>query len=79
MRRTTDDKAQSTQATESKKNQDAPASASSGIRVGGSIKNLSTVVNLAKSKKSKLKTNFTKVNSETDFLILETKKTFIHL
>ncbi len=79
MLRTTNDKALSTQATESEKNQDAPASASGSVGVGGSIQNLSTVANLAKFKKSKLKTNFVKANSGTDLLISETKEAFIYL
>ncbi len=71
-------------------NQDAIAStgSASGSGVDGSIKNLSIIANLAKSKKSKStkskksdlpKANFAKVNSETDFLTLEAKKAFIHL
>ncbi len=87
MLRKTDDEALSTQTTNNKKNQDAPASAGGG-GVGGSIKNLSTIANSAKSKNSKLskskksdlpKANFAKVNSGTDFLTSEAKKAFIHL
>ncbi len=52
-----------------------------GGGVGRSIKNLSIVAKLAKSKKSDLlKANFIKINSfGTDFLTLKAKKTFIHL
>ncbi len=84
---TTNDETLNTQVTQNKMNQNILASASGG-RVGGSIKNLLTVPNLAKSKKSKLtkskksdllKTNFAKVNFGTDFLTLEAKKTFIYL
>ncbi len=79
MLQTTDDEALSTQATANKKNQDALVSVDGGIVVGGSIKNLSTIVNLAKSKKSKSKANIAKANSGTDFLISRAKKAFIHL
>ncbi len=47
----------------SEKNQDAPSSVSSG-GIDGNIKNMSSVVKSAKSKKP----NFAKANSETDFL-----------
>ncbi len=78
-----EDEAQSTQA----ENQDAPSPASKTDN-GGSIKNLSIVANLAKSKKSKLikskksdlpKANFAKDNFRTDFLTPKAKKAFIHL
>ncbi len=87
MLRTTNDEALSTLTTENKKNKDAPTSTSSG-GVGRSFENLSTAAKLAKSKKSKStkskksdlpKAKFAKVNSGTDFLILEAKKAFIHL
>ncbi len=62
-------------------NQDVSSAAggADGDEVGGSIKNLSTVANLAKSKKSKSKANFAKANSGTDFLTFRAKKAFIHL
>ena len=47
--------------------------------ISGSIKNLSTIANLARSKKSKLKANFVKPHSETDLLTLRAKKAFIYL
>ncbi len=74
--KSTGDKTQSTQA----ENQNAPsiASEADGGRIGRSIKNLSTVANLARFKKSKLKANFAKANSGTDFLTLGAKKAFIH-
>ena len=54
-----------------------------GDEVGGSIKNPSTVVNLAKKLKStKLKKtglSDIKANSETDFLTSRAKKAFIYL
>ncbi len=77
MLQTTDDEALSIQTTRNKKNQDAPAivDANGGTGSGRSIKNLSTVRKLAKSKKS----NFAKANSETDFLTPGAKKAFIHL
>lgn len=69
------------------KSQDIPcdtSSNSSGISISKSIKNLSTIVNLAKSKKSDLaefkksdlpKANFTKDNSSgTDFHTLKPKR-----
>ncbi len=49
---TTDDNDPGVLVTENKKNQDAPASASSG-RVGGNFENLSIAAKLIKSKKSK--------------------------
>ncbi len=58
----------------SEKNQGAPSGVGSR-GVDGDIKNLSTIVKSAKSKKP----NFTKANSKTDFLILKAKKAFIHL
>ena len=79
------DKALSTQATEDKRNEAILANAGSigvGDRVGGSIKNLLTVVNLAKSKLTKLKKARllnTKAHSGTDFLIPRAKKAFIYL
>lgn len=61
----------------------------SSSSIGGSIKNMSIVANLAKSKKSDLtkskksnlpNTNFAKDNTfGTDFLNLEVKETFIYL
>ena len=76
-------KAQSTQA----ENQDIPGVAGrvDGGGVGRNIENLSIVVNLAKSKKSKLtkpkKSDLPnkKVNSRTDFLTSGAKDAFIHL
>ncbi len=64
-----------------RRNQDAPASAGTDEGVdgsaggGGSIKNLSTIVKSAKSKKP----NFANTNSETDFLTPGAKEAFIHL
>ncbi len=59
----------------SKKNQDAPNGGNSRD-VDGNIKNLSSVVKSAKSKKP----NFVKNNSsKTEFLILRAKKAFIYL
>ncbi len=87
MLQTANDEALSTQATKNEKNQDAPANTGGG-RVGRNIKNLSTIANLAESKKSKLtkskksdlpKANFAKINSRTDFLTFEAKKAFINL
>ncbi len=75
-----------------KENQDAIADAGSASngKISRSIKNLSTVAKLAKSKKLKLTKpkksdlikaqNFAKANSSrTDFLTSEAKKVFIHL
>ncbi len=75
--RTTEKEALSTQAIENEKNQDAPSAAggANGGNVGRSIKNLSTAIKSAKSKKP----NFAKANSGTDFLTLEAKEAFIHL
>ena len=78
MLRTTDKEALSTQATENERNQDASASAGSvgGGGVDGDIKNLSSVVKSAKSKKP----IFAKTNSsETDFLTTGAREAFIHL
>ncbi len=75
MLQTTNDRALSTQATENKSNQDIPANAGGDVYVDGDIKNLSSVMKLAKSKKP----NFAKANSKTDFLNPGAKKTFIHL
>ncbi len=58
----------------SKKNQDVSSGCSSK-GVDGDIKNLSSIVKSAKSKKP----NFTKANSGTDFLTLRAKEAFIHL
>ncbi len=74
MLRTTDNKTLSTEVTENEKNQDIPASADGG-RVDRDIKNLSSIVKSAKSKKP----YFAKANSRTDFLTLGAKKAFIHL
>ena len=83
----TSNKSQNTQAG----NQDVlgAASGADGGRIGGSIKNLSIVTNLAKFKKSKstkskkldlLKANFAKANLfRTDFLTLNAKKAIIYL
>ncbi len=83
MLQTTDDRALSTQATKNEKSQDITSSTTrtNGVEIGKSIKNLSTIAKLTKSKKSDLaKANFPKVNSSgTDFLTFEAKKTFIHL
>ncbi len=79
--RITDDEALSIQAIGNEKNQDALASAGAGggagggAGVGGSIKNLSTAIKSAKSKKP----NFAKTNSGTDFLTPGAKEAFIHL
>ncbi len=72
------------QANKNKKNQDTlrgNGSIGGGDKVDRSIKNLSIVAKSTKSKKSDLpKANFVKVYFfETDFLTLESKKTFIHL
>ena len=88
MLQTTNDDALSTQATEDKTDEAASTGVGDagsndiGDRVGRSIENLSTIVNLAKksksikSKKSGLPN--AKANSGTDFLILGAKKVFIH-
>ncbi len=65
---------QSTQATKNEKNQGTPSGVGSG-GVDRDIKNLSSVIKSAKSKKP----NFAKANSGTDFLTPEAKKAFIHL
>ncbi len=70
----TRDETKSTQAIETKENQDATAGVSSAGS-GGSINNLLTIVKLAKSKKP----NFAKVNFGMDFLTSGAKKAFIHL
>ncbi len=70
----TRDETQSTQATENEENQDIVVGVG-GVDSGRSIKNLSIVVKLAKSKKP----NFAKTNSGSDFLIFEVKEVFIHL
>ncbi len=74
MLRTTGDDDLGAQATGNEKNQGAPSGVGSG-GVDGDIKNLSSVVKSAKSKKS----NFAKANSGTDFLTPGAKDTFIHL
>ncbi len=95
MLQTTGNNDLSTQADQNEKNYHTPdnigcASSVSSKKVGRSIKNLSTVAKSAKFKKPKLikpkksdliKTqNFARANSfETDFLIFEAKKGFIHL
>ncbi len=79
MLQNTNDEALSTQVTENEKNQDTPASAGNSVGVDKSIKNLSTVANLAKFKKTKSKTNFVKTNSRTDFFTPKAKEAFIHL
>ena len=75
---TTNDETLSTQATENKRNETASAGTGSiSDGVDESIENLSTIVNLAKSKLTKPKKARlpnTKANSETDFLILRAKK-----
>ncbi len=82
----TGDDAQSMQA----EKQDVPggtggaSGTTDGGGVGGSIKNLSTVANSAKFKKSKLtktkKSDLPRANSSgTDFLTFKAKKAFIHL
>ena len=85
MLQTTNHEVLNTQAIEDKKNKAISANANNGIvggGVGGSIENLSTIVNLAKSKSTKLKRaglpNI-KANSGTDFLTPRAKKAFIHL
>ncbi len=65
----------STQATESEKNQDRQASDDGGFGVDADIKNLLSVVKLAKSNKP----NFITAKSWTDFLTPGAKKAFIHL
>ncbi len=70
----TREKTQSTQAIENEENQDVAAGIGSAGS-GGSIKNLSTVVKSAKSKKP----NFAKANFRTDFLTPRAKEVFIHL
>ncbi len=83
-------KSQSILANTSKKNQEVSNSTTRADSngVGKNIKNLSTVINLAKFKKSDLiklkkldlpKTNSTKVNFRTDFLTSRAKKAFIYL
>ncbi len=72
--KSTSNETQSTRATENEENQDAAAGVG-GAGSGGSIKNLSTVIKLAKSKKP----NFAKVNSGTDFLTSGAKEAFIYL
>ena len=78
----------STPATKNKKTEAILAGANSGgagDKVGESIENLSTIANLAKSKKSKsIKPKNSdllnaKANFGMDFLIFWTKKTFIYL
>ena len=75
----------STQTTENERNKAVLASTSGGGIGGGvgeSIKNLSTIVKLAKSKLTKLKKAGlpnTKANSKTDFLTPKAKKIFIPL
>ncbi len=69
----------STQSDQNKKNQDISDSGVGNGRIERSIKNLSTIANLAKSKKSKSKINFAKAIYGTDFLTFEAKKAFIHL
>ncbi len=72
--KSTDNGSQSTLTNASKKNQGALSGVGSG-GIDGNIKNLSSVVKSAMSKKS----NFAKVNSGTDFLIPRAKEAFIHL
>lgn len=76
-----DDKFWSTQANEIKKCQDVPSDVG---RTSGDIKNLSIIVKIAESKKSKLAEykspdlNFVRTNSsKTDFLTSKAKKTLI--
>ncbi len=64
--KSTENKTQNTQA--ENQNTSSATSKVDGGGVGGNIKNLSTIANLANSKKSKSKVNFAKANSETDFL-----------
>lgn len=78
MLQTIDTEAPSIQATKNKKNQDVSTSASSscGDCINRYIKNLSSVVTLAKSKKP----NFVKSNSfGTELFSPGVKKAFIHL
>lgn len=86
----TRNKAQSIQASQSKKDWDILSSISIAEDKGidENIKNLSIITklakskkpNLTKSKKSKLIKDFVRINSsETDFFTRKTKKTFIHL
>ena len=82
MLQKTYNKALSTQATENKKNQEVLniTTKTKSDGVGGSIKNLLTIINLAKSKKPKLikskKSDLSnvKANFGTDFLISRAKK-----
>ena len=87
----TNDEALNNQVIKYKGNQDTSAGANSvnncdtGNEIGRSIKNLSTITNLAKSKKSKLtkpkKSDLSnaKADSRTDFLIPKARKALIHL
>ena len=86
----TDNEILSTQATKNKKNQKILSdTAEFNIgKVGGTIKNLSIIANLAKFKKPKLtksekldlsKINFVKVNFKTNFLTFKAKNIFIYL
>ncbi len=65
---------QNTLTNASKKNQGVTSGGGSGS-IDGNLKNLSSVVKLAKFKKP----NFVKANSRTDFLTLGAKEAFIHL
>ncbi len=81
----TDDRTLGTQATENKKNQDVPSDTTraDSSEFDRSIKNLSTIVKLTKSKRLKLANSDllkAKANSfGTDFLTLGAKKAFIYL
>ena len=85
MLQKTNNEALSIQATKEERNEAISAglgSSSVGDKVGENIKNLSTIINLVKSKLTKPKKAGlpnTKVNSKTDFLTPRAKKVFIHL
>lgn len=92
MNKIADNEFQNTQVNNNKKNHDAPNSIEDNS-ISISIKNLSLIIKLNKSKKSnqvkskkfdlgkskKLILPNIKANFKTDFLILEAKKAFIHL
>ena len=88
MLQKTNDKALSIQATKDKRDEailvNSGSSSSSG-KVDRSIKNLSTIANLAQSKSGKLTKSKkldlpnAKAHCATDFLLLKVKKTFIYL
>ena len=86
MLQKTNDETLSTQAIENKRNKAISTGIGDGGtdgKVGGSIKNLSTITKLAKKLKStkpkRLWLPNAKANFETDFLFCGDKKAFIHL